>query len=242
MKRTSQITTAALVAGLLAADSAQAATITVLDNNAGNATAPPSVSLNNGNASGSFNVSGADVTVLTAGEDTSLLNYGITADASSKSYSIVGLDFDGDSLSDTLNYTINHTGPLTGVNSGNGPTVWSFSDVSIVNSAAGFVSTVDDIGFTAFWRNRDRNFTLKGTTDGSGPDITTTNSGANSNGNNSIDTVTGDPESVFHITSGSTSGYSYTALAYTIEVSTVPEPGSLALLGLGGLLIARRRR
>ena len=29
---------------------------------------------------------------------------------------------------------------------------------------------------------------------------------------------------------------------FQVTLSTVPEPGSLALLGLGGLLIARRRR
>ena len=216
--------TAALVASALVAGSAQAVTINVRD-------AVP----NGDNGSGTRNLT------------TTLGSVSGTPDLPTMTYSVSNLDLTsvGGGASETIafNITFTQTGGNfvefngfgnVAVNGGNNTQVDPGEALTATLSLNGGLTTfggaitADITQITIGGRSNDEEFNVE-------TESGTTNWPTGAIGNQ----VALPPTSFATLTSVVGLG---NIQAYTVTIDAVPEPGSLALLGLGGLLVARRRR
>lgn len=149
-----------------------------------------------------------------------------------------------------------------GLNVGNGNTFWT-TDINIT-VAAGFIVTLEDITFNgisvnggqALNVNRRNDFTafLISPSAVAITDVTVADTVAGASQPlvtlDLVDTLLSEPGTyILRIKGGDFAGVGETGnhtgidnLSINGTAAPIPEPGSLALLGLGGLLIARRRR
>ncbi|MBX2851051.1 MAG: PEP-CTERM sorting domain-containing protein [Phycisphaeraceae bacterium] len=235
--------TCSLIAALsVAAGSSSALTVNLsgLDVNAqfnanGGSFGGVSAPLGAASATHSFTVTGLDVADDGSANDTVVFSYDV--DATGGVLSLMGNPFSYgiDGASDPADNEIDPGEALTFSNLA--------ADVTLGDSNAGTLTLVS--AAFVFFQSRFP---------GGGDDVQLTGSDGvtpvvpavapNGGGNDPYD-FSADPQTAFTVTAGDGgNGFGIDSISADFEFNfePVPEPGSLALLGLGGLLIARRRR